>query len=90
MERKIREVKYSTKFLKHVVLLPKEIVERAKNKERVFRANAFDPRLHTHKLHGEEKDAWAFWINYTYRIKFIFIGEETVLFLDIGTHTIYK
>ena len=89
MERKIREVRYSTKFLKHAARLPKEIIQRAGNKERIFRADVFDPRLNTHKLHGEEKDAWVFWINYTYRIKFVFIGKEKVLFLDIGTHTIY-
>ena len=33
---------------------------------------------------------WAFWINYSYRIKFIFSGEDEVLFLDIGPHDIYK
>jgi len=62
--------------------LSKEIVGRAKNKEKMFRANAFDPRLNTHKLHGEEKNAWAFWVNYTYRIKFIFLGDDEVLFYD--------
>lgn len=45
--------------------------------------------LKTHKLHGKEKDAYAFWINYSYRIKFIFLDVESVLFLDIGTHDVY-
>jgi plasmid maintenance system killer protein len=41
-------------------------------------------------LIGREKEAWAFWINYAYRIKFLFLNDEEVLFLDIGTHEIYK
>ena len=55
----------------------------------LFRANPFDPILRTHKLHGKEKEAWAFWIDYTYRIKFIFLNDDVALFLDIGTHEIY-
>jgi plasmid maintenance system killer protein len=61
----------------------------AKKKERTFRENPFDSMLRTHKLHGKEKDAYAFWINYSYRIKFIFLDEENVLLLDIGTHDVY-
>jgi plasmid maintenance system killer protein len=90
MERKAREVRYSTLFLKHVARLPKRIIILAKEKERIFRNDMFDPRLQIHKLHGKEKIIWAFWINRIYRIKFVFLTEETVLFLDIGTHRIYK
>jgi mRNA-degrading endonuclease YafQ of YafQ-DinJ toxin-antitoxin module len=66
------------------------VKEEAKGKELAFRENPFDSTLKTHKLHGKEKDACAFWINYSYRIKFIFLDAETVLFLDIGTHDIYS
>ena len=58
--------------------------------EKIFRENPFNPILKTHKLTGKEKEAWAFWINYTYRIKLLFLNDEEVLFLDIGTHEIYK
>ena len=90
MPRKISAVKYRPVFLKHLSRLPKGIIEKAKEREQIFRKNAFDPRLRTHKLHGRDKDSWAFWIDYTYRIKFIFLSEEEVLFLDVGTHDIYK
>jgi mRNA-degrading endonuclease YafQ of YafQ-DinJ toxin-antitoxin module len=86
----IREIKISPLFERHYRKLPKEIKERAKRKEKIFRKNPFDPRLKTHKLHGKEKECWAFWIDYKYRIKFIFLSDEEVLFLDIGTHDIYK
>ncbi len=90
MERGVREVKYSIRFLKHLSKLPKEVINKAKEKEKIFRENPFHPLLNTHKLSGKEKTIWAFWITYDYRIKFIFIGNEKVLFLDIGTHNIYK
>ena len=86
----IKVIKISPLFEKHYRKLPKEAKERAKNKEKIFRENPFDPRLRTHKLHGKEKEVWAFWIDYVYRIKFIFLSDQEVLFLDVGTHEIYK
>jgi len=89
-KRKIKSIEYSEKFLKSLEKLPEKIIEKAGIKEKIFRENPFDSRLRTHKLHGKEKEAWAFWIDYVYRIKFIFLSDEEVLFLDIGTHEIYK
>ena len=86
----IQEIKVSPLFEKHYKKLPKKIKEKAKEKEKIFRENPFHPLLRTHKLHGKYKDCWAFWIDYRYRIKFIFLSENKVLFLDIGTHDIYK
>lgn len=90
MERKIREIRYSAEFLKNVVRLPKNIIEKTKEKELLFRENVFNPTLRAHKLHGKNREAWAFWVNYIYRIKFVFLTENEVLFLDVGTHKIYK
>jgi mRNA-degrading endonuclease RelE of RelBE toxin-antitoxin system len=86
----IQEIKISPLFEKHYKKLPKKIKEKAKEKEKIFRENPFHPLLKTHKLHGKDKDCWAFWIDYRYRIKFIFLSENKVLFLDIGPHDIYK
>jgi mRNA-degrading endonuclease YafQ of YafQ-DinJ toxin-antitoxin module len=86
----IQEIKVSPLFEKHYKKLPKKIKEKAKEKEKIFREDPFHPLLKTHKLHGKDKDCWAFWIDYKYRIKFIFLSENKVLFLDIGTHNIYK
>ncbi|MDO8728767.1 MAG: type II toxin-antitoxin system mRNA interferase toxin, RelE/StbE family [bacterium] len=90
MPRKINGIKYSLVFLKHLSRLPRKIIKKAKEHEQIFREDTFDPHLRTHKLHGKDKDSWVFWIDYTYRIKFIFLAEEEVLFLDVGTHDIYK
>lgn len=86
----IKEIKVLSVFGKQYKKLPKKIKEIVKEKENIFRTNPFDHRLNTHKLHGKEKELLAFWIDYHYRIKFIFLDRETVLFLEIGTHGIYK
>jgi len=89
-ENKIESIEYSNKFLKSSTKLPKKVLNKAEEKEKIFRQNFFDSRLRTHKLSGKDKNCWAFWINNSYRIKFIFLSKKEVLFLDIGTHDIYK
>jgi mRNA-degrading endonuclease YafQ of YafQ-DinJ toxin-antitoxin module len=88
--RRIKNIDYSKKFLKSLEELPESIIAKAEFKETVFKENPFSPSLRTYKLHGKEKESWAFWIDYHYRIKFIFLNDEKVLFLDIGSHKIYK
>jgi len=83
-------IKVASLFEKNYKKLPKRIKEKAKEKEMIFRNNPFDTRLKTHKLKGKQCQSWAFWINNSYRIKFLFISSDEVLFLDIGTHEIYK
>ena len=85
-----REIEYSERFLKQLSRLSQDIVNRAQAKEAIFRADPFDPRLNTHKLHGKDKEAWAFSVTDKYRIKFTFQNGDKVLFLEIGTHDIYK
>ena len=80
----------SPRFKKNYRKLPKKIKELAKDRVEIFKKNPFNSRLKTHKLSGRDKECWAFWITYSYRIKFIFLSKEKVLFLDIGPHKIYK
>ncbi|MDP3902224.1 MAG: type II toxin-antitoxin system mRNA interferase toxin, RelE/StbE family [bacterium] len=86
----IKDIRVHSVFEKQYKKLPKNIKIKAKEKETVFRENPFDLRLKTHKLSGREKELWAFWINYSYRIKFIFLSGNCVLFMEIGKHDIYK
>lgn len=87
MAKIIKTVTYFDRCYKK---LPQKIKEKAKEREQIFREDVFDPRLRTHKLHGKNKDSWVFWIDHAYRIKFIFLAEEEILFLDVGTHDIYN
>ena len=86
----IGNVRTSTLFERHYRKLPEMVKEAAKEKEKIFRQNPRHPSLGTHKLHGKDRDLFAFWIDRKYRIKFVFLRGDTVLFLDIGTHDIYS
>ncbi|MEK7099162.1 MAG: type II toxin-antitoxin system mRNA interferase toxin, RelE/StbE family [Patescibacteria group bacterium] len=85
-ERKIGKIEYGTKFLRSLDKLPIDIQRKAGAREEIFKANAFDPRLDTHKLHGKDVDKWAYSVDYDYRIKFVFLKDDTILYVDIGTH----
>lgn len=80
---------YSPTFQKHYRKLTKEIKLTAEEKETIFRANPFDPRLKTHKLHGRLSDLWAFSITAKVRIIFEFNKKQSVIFHTIGQHDIY-
>ncbi len=83
-------VDYSRQFLKAASRLPAKLIALADEKEALFKTNPFHPSLETHKLHGKDKNAWAFSINRKYRIKFLFLSGSSVLFLEIGPHDIYQ
>lgn len=85
------EIIYSNYFLRAYKKCPQEIKKIAKEKEIIFRADPFDHRLKTHKLHGHLKNCWAFSINSSYRVVFEFNTEQkTILFNSIGKHAVYK
>lgn len=75
-----------SKFERRYKKLPLRIKIKAEERERVFVSSPFDARLNTHKLHGKDRDLWAYSVDNRYRIKFIFLDDHRVLYLDIGTH----
>lgn len=84
------EIELSSRFKKSFRKLHPRIQKKAIEKTAVFRANPFTAKLDTHKLHGEKKEEWAFSVDYTYRISFVFLEVSKILFTDIGTHDIYR
>ena len=78
-------VDYSTRFLRQLRKQPLEIQNLADAKDHLFRLNPFDSRLGTHKLHGKDRENWAYWVTRKIRIKFVFISDQ-VLYLEIGSH----
>lgn len=76
----------SPKFERNYKKLPTAIKVKAEEKEKIFVQNPFDSRLQTHKLHGKNRNLWAYSVDNRYRIKFIFLDDQRVLYLDIGTH----
>lgn len=81
---------YSSHFLRAYKKCPKDIQTRAKEQEKIFRINHFDPRLKTHKLAGNFFGYYAFSITYNYRIIFRLDNRDAeAYFITIGDHSIY-
>ena len=80
------EIYTTPRFDRSYKKLPVDIKNKAKAREVIFKYNPFDARLSTHKLHGKRKDEWAYSVDYSYRIVFIFLEDNKILYLDIGTH----
>ena len=52
-------------------------------------ADAFDPRLRTHKLKGDLADCWSCSVERDLRIVFQFIDlerKQSILLMSLGTH----
>ncbi len=86
----IRRVNYSSRFLRSLGRLGPEYVVLVQKREDIFKKECFDTRLGTHKLKGKWHGYWVFSVTYSYRVMFEFIDHETVGFVNIGDHTIYK
>ena len=80
------EIQTASKTDRQYKKLPTTIKFRAEEKEEFFVANPLDQRLGTHKLHGKDREHWAYWVTRKIRIKFLFLTNNSVLYLEIGTH----
>ncbi len=70
--------------------MPSFVREAFTAREVVFRKDAFHPLLETHKLKGKYRAFWSFTVIGQYRVMFAFLSDDTVAFVNIGTHSIYK
>jgi len=84
------KIKYTSRFVKKLKKLPRSLVVKAAKKEKLFKKDPFTLSLKTHALTGKLQAYHAFSVDYHTRIMFKFVSEEEVVFLDIGTHSIYK
>jgi mRNA-degrading endonuclease YafQ of YafQ-DinJ toxin-antitoxin module len=59
----------------------------------IFKADPFDPRLRTHKIHGLSvrygRAIYSVWVEADVRAVFYLEGD-IVMSVDIGTHAIYR
>lgn len=87
---KMIKILYSSQFEKSFKKIPENIAQLFNNKQSLFTLNYFNPILKTHKLKGKLKEYYSFSINSEYRIIFKMVSIDKILFLDVGTHEIYK
>ncbi len=83
------KVAYHPSFIRQFKKLPLNLQLEIKGKIELFEQDPYNSSLKTHKLHGRLKDDYSFSVNYSYRIIFRLPRDEA-LFLEIGTHDMYK
>ncbi len=84
------EIKYKPSFLRNFKTLSIDIQDEAKSKIILFRDPANHQALKVHKLKGKLKDFSSFSVTYLHRIIFQYESKNTVVFVGVGTHDIYK
>jgi len=55
-------------------------------KMEIFLNEPFSNQLKTHKLSGKLKGFWAFSVDDDCRVVFEFIGDDSALLIDVGSH----
>jgi len=86
----VKNIYYSSKFVKELKKLPKNIIKIAIAKEKLFKLNPLHPSLRLHELHGKFKGFWSISLTKGYRIIFKRQSNGDILFISIGRHDIYK
>jgi addiction module RelE/StbE family toxin len=86
----IVQIELSTKFRKSFAHVSQNVFNQYQKKVGLFIHEPFHPSLKTHALTGKLQGYYAFSINYSYRVVFQFMNAKEVLFINIGTHEIYK
>jgi len=84
----MRKASTTSKFDRRLILFVKfhsDLAERVKVTINKIIKNPFDQSLKTHKLSGSLKECLASNVTYEYRIVFT-LTDETIWFLDIGSH----
>lgn len=84
------EIYYSPGFERSIKKINYKLKDLVRLKQAVFKDDCFDPSLDTHKLHGKLNNFWSFSINNKIRVVFEFLDKNKIVFIDIGSHSIYK
>ncbi|WP_129128232.1 type II toxin-antitoxin system RelE/ParE family toxin [Geomonas oryzae] len=82
------DASFEKQWLKYLRKLSVREKEQLKERLSIFKEDAFDKRLKTHRLKGNLKEYHAFSISYSDRIVFRLLDDEEVLFIQIGSHDI--
>jgi len=78
------------KFITQFEELDEKIKDLAERKIDIFKENPKHHSLKTHKLNGRLVEFFSFSIDVKFRIVFEYGNKNTVHFLKIGNHDIYR
>lgn len=74
-------------FKKKYKKLSKDIQEKFKERRNLFFRNPSHPQLNDHPLHGERSRQRSFNVTGDLRVVYEYVQRDTVLFIDIDTHS---
>ena len=77
---------FRKQFRKLEQLLQEEILEKIE----LFEKPINHKQLKVHKLHGRLAGRYSFFVNYKFRIVFMYLSKNEVTLLAVGDHDVYK
>ena len=78
-------------FEKKYLKLSRKIKTQFKERRDLFLENPFHPQLNNHSLGGDREGQWSINITGDLRAVYVFKGRDTIIFIDIDTHSnLYK
>lgn len=81
---------FGKEFARQFKALDSSIQKKAIKQEAIFRKNPLHPSLRLHKLKGKLEGLWSISLDRKYRIIFEVLKDGDILFLSIGSHSIYE
>ncbi len=84
------EISYKVTFIRQYNKLEKDLQAEVLEKIELFKNKENHKSLQVHKLHGYLKHNYSFYVNYKFRIVFIWEGKDKIILLAIGDHDLYK
>ena len=76
----------SSHFLKRMRRLSRMERDELDLRTEWFRKNPNDSRLKTHALTGNLKGYFSFSITHGKRVKYVLVGEDKAIFVNVGSH----
>ena len=80
-------VRFSKRFVKQLAKLPKGVQQAAYTRIELLLVNPDDPILRRHRLAGRLKHLWSIDVTGDVRALYEQIGDDTVIYQMIGTHS---
>jgi addiction module RelE/StbE family toxin len=74
-------------FLKRYKKVPLKIRQKFEERLFLFEKNPSHPILNIHPLTGDRKNQWSINITGDWRAIYTIKGEDTIIFIDLNTHS---
>ena len=81
------KIRFHHYFLKRYKKIPPKIRRQFEKRLFIFEKDPFHPSLNNHPLKGNRKGQWSINITGDWRAIYVFKNKDTVVFIDIDTHS---